>query len=91
VASPGLLQIHDYMNQAIHGTRHMQYVDLEHSTNDNEQKPLRQLVGVAFREAKASLREKIPEAVANAAAHLQSKDDEDFREVGHWNRGCKFL
>jgi hypothetical protein len=64
------------MNQAMHESD-MQYADLEPSVNDSEQEPLRQLVGVAFREAKAGLREPIPEAVAKAAAHLQSKDDED--------------
>jgi hypothetical protein len=42
------------MNQAMQGSD-MQ--DLEPSVNDSEQEPLRQLVGVAFREAKAGLRE----------------------------------
>jgi hypothetical protein len=70
----GFVEGHYYMNQAMQGSD-MQ--DLEPSVNDSEQEPLRQLVGVAFREAKAGLREQIPEAVAKAAAHLQSKDDED--------------
>jgi hypothetical protein len=72
----GFVQGHYYMNQAMQESD-MQYADLEPSGNDNEHEPLRQLVGVAFREANVGLREQIPEAVAKAAAHLQSKDDED--------------
>jgi hypothetical protein len=65
----GFVEGHYYMNQAMRGSD-MQ--DLEPSVNDSEQEPLRQLVGVAFREAKAGLREQIPEAAAKTAAHLQS-------------------
>jgi hypothetical protein len=52
----GFVEGHYYMNHAMHK---FDMQDLEPAVNDSEQEPLRQLVGVAFREAKAGLREQI--------------------------------